>query len=282
MSKHVAALAQARVLLGHAEPLLADLRGTLGRWNRYSGRRPVDGYYARLGTPDRDLDEVRPPDSITIDVMTRRVSAEFPAWSSLRPEAVPEIAAAGFQRLVAVVAAHPDGRVREAATRLLADSGNQHLTTLVLRCIDHVPAVRSVAAAAIENVLDRDPMDLRESDYAILKRPRATRLVPALATRAILVQATNVYVRRRDREFVDLIQTVGPDALVEVDDLPTSDGTALLDVLTAAEISATSAQVPVLLRGETVFRTRILVRAADEARAALVIRGAGLGRHPRT
>lgn len=199
MSRHLAALATARALLGRVEPLVGDLDRTLERWGRYRHLGPVEGYYARLGNEDHDLNSLAGPESVQVDSMIRRVSEDFPAWATTLPGAATAVASARFTGLLAALCSHPDGYVRQTATTAMAAVERASVTTVVLRCIDPVPAVRHVAATAVEAVLTGAPMRLSRADYAILASPRARRLVPLLAASAGEVQATDPDVRRRDR-----------------------------------------------------------------------------------
>ncbi len=201
MSKQLRAVGEARRLLSLAEPMAADLDGTLRRWRRYGSMRPIDAYYSRLGTADRDLDEVRAPVTPAVDNLLRRESGEFLAWSALGPETAVLLGDAGFERLLGLLASHPNGHVREAACgRLVRLAHTRRVQPLVLRCLDPVEQVREIAAAGVAEVLVIEPMALHRSDYAVLRRPRALRLVPDLARRAAHVQSTDRYVSRRDAD----------------------------------------------------------------------------------
>ena len=182
MSKQLRALDRARQILSVGEPLVADLDDTLRRWRRYVTIRPVEAYYSRLGTKDRDLDEVHGPGTPAVDNLLRRESEAFPAWMALSPEAVALVGDAGFERFLGLLASHPDGHVREAACdRLVRLPHTRRVHPLVLRCLDPVERVRVIASEGVADVLRVEPMALHRSDYAVLRRPGRSASSPPCA-----------------------------------------------------------------------------------------------------
>lgn len=197
MSRRLRHAARARELLGRAELLCADLPSTLRRWEKLD--HSVTGYYDRLGTSDRAFDEVRHAESRRVDQAIRRVSSEFSAWTALDVGDVTEVGRAGFGSLSQLLASHPNGFVREAATASIVELGrSSRIRTLVLRCLDHVREVRDIATDEIARVLAATPTDLLRQDYETLGCQRAERLVPNLAAEAARVAESNPYVVRRD------------------------------------------------------------------------------------
>lgn len=103
-------------------------------------------------------------------------------WPSPRVED-----ASGFT--AAVAAMHPDGRVRQRATRLLADGrGRLRAGALAVRCLDHVPEVRADALAGLVGLILPAEADLV---VGVLTAAAGRSAAPAAMTRYTEVLLTD-------------------------------------------------------------------------------------------
>ena len=158
---------------------------------------------------DNDLDDAFAPAFIRVDQAIRKISGEWPTWSSLTPDDAVLAGEAKLFGVSATLCSHPNGHVREAALRtvLAGGVGVHNSFTIGLRCLDPVPQIRDLAAEALHAQLSDDPQDLRpfeidEACYRLLATtPRARRLVPDLADHAEQVALSNHWVERRDRHW---------------------------------------------------------------------------------
>lgn len=132
---------------------------------------------------------VKPPsDLFSWDVLARRSLWD---WYGLGPEHVEGVNSEpdAFAQL-AVLSAHPNGRVREWAVLALAEHGSRALPWLLLRCVDWVVPVRMVARRAVlallvdaelDAFIEALPLALRTRDFGRAGTPMMNEIAAFLA-----------------------------------------------------------------------------------------------------